>query len=68
MPGSEGISAARVLEVNPDHPSFARLATLEPSDGKFADYTLALYNAALLQENLPVDDSAALAALLIKLL
>ncbi len=68
MPGSEGISAARVLELNPDHPAFVKLSKLSEADEKFADYTLALYNAALLQENLPVDDSAALAALLVKLL
>lgn len=68
MPGSEGISAARVLELNPDHPAIVKLSKLSESDEKFADYTLALYNAALLQENLPVDDSAALAALLVKLL
>ena len=41
---------------------------LDLSGEKFADYTNALYNAALLQENLAVDDSAALAALLVKLL
>ena len=68
MPGSEGISAARVLELNPDHPAIVKLSKLSESDEKFTDYTLALYNAALLQENLPVDDSAALAALLVKLL
>lgn len=68
MPGSEGISAARVLEVNPDHAAFARLAGTDRESEKFADYTLALYNAAILQENLPVDDSASLASLLIKLL
>lgn len=68
MPGSEGISVGRVLEINPDHPAFVKLASLEISDSKVADYTQALFSAALLQENLPVDDSAALAGLLIKLL
>ena len=68
MPGSEGVSAARVLELNPDHAAVQKLTALDVADEKFADYTLALYNAALLQENLPVDDSAALAALLVKLL
>ena len=48
--------------------NIVKLSKLSESDEKFADYTLALYNAALLQENLPVDDSAALAALLVKLL
>lgn len=68
MPGSEGISVARVLELNPDHDAFRKLSALSETDEKFADYTQALYNAALLQENLPVEDSAALANLLIKLL
>lgn len=68
MPGSEGISAARVLELNPDHAAVQKLAALDTDGDAFADHTLALYNAAVLQENLPVDDSAALAALLVKLL
>ena len=68
MPGSEGVSAARVLELNPSHAAVEKLTALEMNGQTFADYTSALYNAALLQENLPVDDSAALAALLVKLL
>lgn len=68
MPGSAGISADRVLEINPDHSAFVKMGELDLSGEKFADYTNALYNAALLQENLAVDDSAALAALLVKLL
>lgn len=68
MPGSEGISVARVLELNPEHDAFKKLSALSEQDEKFADYTQALYNAALLQENLPVEDSAALANLIIKLL
>ena len=68
MPGSEGFSVARVLEVNPEHSAFVKLSKLSLDDEKFADCTLALYNAALLQENLPIDDSSALANLLIKLL
>ena len=68
MPGSEGINVGRVLEINPDHDAFSHIAALEPDGEKFADHTLALYSAALLQENLPVDDSAALAALIVELL
>lgn len=68
MPGSEGIAAARVLELNPDHAAVQKLATLATDGELFADYTHALYNAALLQENLPIDDPNALAALLVKLL
>lgn len=68
MPGSEGVSAARVLELNPSHVAVEKLTALDMNGQTFADYTSALYNAALLQENLPVDDSAALAALLVKLL
>ena len=68
MPGSEGVSAARVLELNPSHVPVEKLTALDMNGQTFADYTSALYNAALLQENLPVDDSAALAALLVKLL
>lgn len=68
MPGSGGITADRVLEINPDHAAVLKMRNLDLSGDKFGDYALALYSAALLQENLPVDDSAALAALLVKLL
>ena len=68
MPGSHGVSAAKVLEINPDHAAVKALSELDVESEKFSDYTLALYNAALLQENLPVEDSAKLAGLLIKLL
>ncbi len=68
MPGNEKINIGRVLELNPEHEAFGKLVSIDVNDEKFADYTSVLYNAALLQENLPIDDSAALASLIVKLL
>lgn len=68
MPGSEGISAARVLELNPSHPAVQKTLSLKPDDETLPDHAFALYNAACLNENLPIEDSASLASLLIKLL
>ena len=62
------INIGRVLELNPEHEAFGKLVSIDVNDEKFADYTSVLYNAALLQENLPIDDSAALASLIVKLL
>ena len=68
MPGANGISADRALELNPEHAAVQKLLAADLDSETFADCTLALYNAALLQEGLPVDDPDALAKLLIRLL
>lgn len=68
MPGSKGFSADRVLELNPAHPAVQKTLSLSTEDESLSDRAFALYSAACLNEHLPVEDSASLASLLIKLL
>ena len=59
MPGQQPVKAERVLEVNPNHPLFAKLSGLKDTDSeKLKDYTDILYQQALLLEGLPMDDPA----------
>ena len=59
MPGQQPVKAERVLEVNPNHPLFAKLSALKDADSeKLKDYTEILYQQALLLEGLPMDDPA----------
>ena len=54
------IKANRVLEVNPDHPIFATLKSLNDTDkDKLKAYSELLYDQAVLIEGLPVDDPVA---------
>ena len=57
QPGAEDLppmKAERVLELNVNHPVYAKLAGLEPEQLK--DYANLLYNQALLIEGFPVED------------
>ncbi len=57
-----GIKATKILEINPDHPIFAKLQSVykeEPE--KLDDYTDILYNQALLIQGLPISDPVAYA-------
>lgn len=57
MPGSEGVQADKVLEINMNHPVFAKLQDAFASDKeKLAVYASVLYNQALLIEGLPLED------------
>ncbi len=54
---SRAIKANKILELNPDHPLFAKLQKVyadNPDDLK--DYAEVLYNQALLIQGLPIDD------------
>lgn len=70
MPGGMGgaVKAARVLEINPDHAVFGKLSAIVQDEEKLKDYSKILYDTALLQEGLAVDDNLELAGLITKLL
>lgn len=61
MPGNEqNVKAERVLEINAEHPIFARLSDLFESDkDRLAQYARMLYSQALLIEGMQIDDPAA---------
>ena len=57
MPGSQGLKAEKVLEINTDHGVYKALARVHGSDpDKFQLFTEILYNQALLIEGLPLED------------
>lgn len=54
---NEKVKAEKALEINPEHPIFAKLRTLFESDkDKLTDYTKLLYDQALLIEGLSIED------------
>ena len=62
MPGSQGVKAEKVLEINAGHAVFTALKTAYAEDqDKFAAFTRLLYNQALLIDGLSVDDPVAFA-------
>lgn len=50
------VKAQRVLEINANHPIFAKLTSMENDDKKLCKYTKLLYDQALLIEGLPIED------------
>ena len=59
MPQNEGnkVKAEKALEINPDHPIFAKLKDLYANDkDKLRDYTKLLYSQALLIEGMSIED------------
>ncbi len=59
MPQNEGnkVKAEKALEINPDHPIFAKLKDLYANDkDKLKDYTKLLYSQAVLIEGMSIDD------------
>ncbi len=69
MPTDEKVQAERVLELNPDHPVFAKLNALLTEDAaKLATYAELLYQQALLIEGMPVDDPVALSKMICDLM
>ncbi len=60
MPENSGISAQKVLEINPKHGVYAALLNALDNDAdKLNRYTDILYNQALLIEGLPIEDPLA---------
>lgn len=58
-PMNQGIKAAKILEINPDHPIFAKLQKVYADDkDKIGEYASVLLDQALLMQGLPIDDPA----------
>ena len=69
MPTGEKVQAERVLELNPEHPIFAKLeALLTENPAQLASYAELLYQQALLMEGLPVEDPVAFSKLICDLM
>ena len=66
MPNAGDIPMDFVLELNPNHPVFAKLSTLSDEDRK--QYAELLYQQARLMAGLPLDDPAAFSELVCKLM
>lgn len=60
MPSGEKVQAQRVLEINANHPIFAKLQDLYANDpDKLKEYAALLYDQALLIEGVSIDDPVA---------
>ena len=71
MPQNNGekVKAEKALEINPEHPIFAKLKELFESDkDKLNDYTKLLYDQALLIEGMSIDDPVEFANLVCSLM
>ena len=69
-PDADRAKAERVLQLNANHPVFVKLQAAKSSgdDEKLRLYTDLLYNQALLVERMPIDDPAAFAEAICKLM
>jgi len=60
MPNDQKVKAERILEINVNHPVFAKIAGLLATDKeKLKQYAAVLYDSALLIEGLPIEDPVA---------
>ncbi|MGN1059509.1 MAG: molecular chaperone HtpG, partial [Clostridia bacterium] len=60
MPSDQKVKAERILEINVNHPVFAKIAGLLDTDkDKLKQYAAVLYDSALLIEGLPIEDPVA---------
>lgn len=60
MPNDQKVKAERILEINVNHPIFAKIAALYDTDKeKLKQYAAVLYDSALLIEGLPIEDPVA---------
>ena len=63
------IKANKILEINPDHPVFAKLQEVYTNDPEqLKNYTSVLYQQALLIQGLPIEDPVAYAKLVTDLM
>lgn len=67
MPTDKKVQAKLVLEVNPEHPVFARLTELSGTE-KVAKYAKLLYDQALLLEGMPIEDPSEFSELICELM
>ena len=70
MPGGEAPKSEKVLELNPSHPVFETMKSLQASGDteKLNAYGDILYNQARLIEGLPVEDAVAYTEAVCKLM
>lgn len=66
MPNAGEIPVKFVLELNPEHPVFAKLGSL--SEDELKEYASLLYQQALLMAGLPLEDPAAFSEAICKLM
>ncbi len=66
MPNGDTVPMTFHLELNPDHPLFAKLAALD--DDKLKEYAELIYAQAMLMAGLPLDDPAAFSEAVCKLM
>ncbi|MGM9942178.1 MAG: molecular chaperone HtpG [Bulleidia sp.] len=58
----KGPKASKILEINPDHPIFAKLQSVyQENPDQLKDYADVLFNQAMLIQGLPIEDPAAYA-------
>ena len=57
MPTDKKVQAKLILEINPEHPVFARLSEMTDTE-RVAKYAKLLYNQALLLEGMPIENPA----------
>ena len=67
MPTEKKVQAKLVMELNPEHPVFARLTALQGTD-KVAKYAKLLFDQALLLEGMPIDNPAEFSELICELM
>ena len=69
LPGAAPVKAEKVLELNAEHPVFARLTeAIDKDKDKAKEYAELLYYQALLTADLPIDDTARFAELITELM
>ena len=66
MPNGDTVPMTFTLELNPDHPLFAKLGTLD--DAQLKDYAELIFAQATLMAGLPLDDPAAFSEAVCKLM
>ena len=68
-PSNRGMKAVKILEINPDHPIFAKLQEVYRQNPEtLKEYADVLYDQALLIEGLAIDDPAAYARKIVDLM
>ncbi|MBR6516488.1 MAG: molecular chaperone HtpG [Bacilli bacterium] len=56
LPNGSNLKAERILELNPEHPIFKVLESIQDDNEKLSDYALVLLNQALLLEGFKVEN------------
>ena len=68
-PANKGMRAEKILEINPNHPIFAKLQNVYKENPKaLKDYAEVLYDQARLIEGLPIEDPAAYAKKIVNMM